>query len=302
MSRFPDPTLVVLTGPTAAGKSDLALSWARRFCAEIVTADSMQIYRGLDVGTAKPPAAARAEVPHHLIDIADVDETFSAARFADLADRAIAEIHARGRPVLVVGGTMLYLRALLRGLHRAPAPDAALRAELSATELAEIRARLHELDPASAGRIHPHDRVRLVRALEITLQSGAPASRLRDAHGFRERRYPYRLFALCPATALLRERIEARVDAMIASGLVDETRRLLLRTPTPPPLRALGYRHVAAHLRGEVSLDEAAARCKRDTRAFARRQLAWLRAEPEVRYLERPDPMPDLHHPLGDAA
>ena len=195
--------------------------------------------------------------------------------------------------MLVVGGTLLYVRALLRGLHGAPAPDPAMRAELGALPLEEIRRRLAERDPGSAGRIHLNDRVRLQRALEITLQSGTPASRLRAEHGFRERRYPVRLFALVPAPETLRRRIAARVDHMLASGLVEETRWLLERAAGAglPPLRALGYRHVAAHLRGELSLAEAAARCKRDTRAFARRQLAWLRGEPEVRYLERPDPM-----------
>jgi len=295
------PPLTVLTGPTAAGKSDLALAWARRVGAEIVTADSMQIYRGLDVGTAKPAPAERAEVPHHLIDVADVEEIFSAARFAQLADRAVADVAARGRPVLVVGGTMLYLRALLRGLHATPAADPALRAELDAAPLDEIRARLAQLDAASASRIHPHDRLRLQRALEITLCAGAPASRLRAEHGFRGRRYTFRLYALVPPVESLRARIVARVGRMMATGLVDETRMLLDRGAGRPlpPLRALGYRHVAAHLRGEMTLDEAAARCVRDTRAFARRQLAWLRTEPEVRYLERPDSMPD---PLVNAA
>lgn len=287
------PPLTVLTGPTAAGKSDLALCWARRSGAEIVTADSMQVYRGLDVGTAKPPAAARAEVPHHLLDVAEVEEGFSAVRFVSMADRAIAEITARSRPVLVVGGTLLYVRALLRGLQRTPAPDPALRAALDALSIEEVRRRLAERDPASADRIHHHDRLRLQRALEITLQSGTPASRLRAEHGFRRPRYPARLLALVPPRATLGSRIADRVDRMLASGLLDETRWLLDRAAGAnlAPLRALGYRHAAAHLRGEMSLAEAAARCKRDTRAFARRQLAWLRTEPEVRYVEGPDPM-----------
>lgn len=289
------PNLTVLTGPTAAGKSDLALTWARHLGAEIITADSMQIYRGLDVGTAKPAPADRAEVPHHLIDVADVEETFSAARFARLADRAIADIAARGHPALVVGGTMLYLRALLRGLHATPDVDPALRAELDGAPIEEIIARLSALDPASAARIHPHDRLRLLRALEITLQTGAPASRLRAEHGFRGRRYSFRMYALAVPNESLRARIADRVGRMMAAGLVDETRMLLNRGAGRPlpPLRALGYRHVAAHLRGEMTLGEAAARCVRDTRSFARRQIAWLRTEPEVRYLERPDSMPD---------
>jgi len=287
------PTLTVLTGPTASGKSDLALAWARRSGAEIVSADSMQVYRGLDVGTAKPTPAARAEIPHHLLDVAEVEESFSAARFQAMADGVIAQIAARQRAVLVVGGTMLYLRALLRGLQRTPPPDPALRANLDALPLSEIRRRLVEGDPASAARIHGNDRVRLQRALEITLQSGTPASRLRAEHGFRERRYPFRLFALVPSADALSRRIAARVEAMLCGGLIEETRRLLERASggALPPLRALGYRHVAAHLRGELSLHDAAARCTSDTRAFARRQLGWLRTEPEVRYLEHPDPM-----------
>jgi len=295
-SAVPDASdaapLTVLTGPTAAGKTDVAVDWAKRIGAEIVTADSMQVYRGLDVGTAKPGPRARAEISHHLLDVAEVEEGFSAARFQAMADQAIADIVSRGRPVLVVGGTMLYVRALLRGLHRAPPPDPDLRAEMEAMSLADLRARLAALDPESAQRVHQRDRVRLQRALEITIQSGVPASQLRAEHGFREQRYRCRLFALVPPPQVRAERIGARVDAMIAGGLIEETRWLMDRAAGAklPALRALGYRHMAAYLRGEMPLDDAAERCKRDTRVFARRQLAWLRSEPQVRYLERPQP------------
>jgi tRNA dimethylallyltransferase len=301
-ATMPRPALTVLTGPTAAGKTELALAWARRDGAEIVSADSMQVYRGLDVGTAKPTPAQRAAVPHHVIDVADPDESFSAARFCEMADAAIAGIAARGRPVIVAGGTQLYLRALLRGLHAAPPADPSLRAALAGEPLDRLRERLAAVDPESARRIHPHDRVRLVRALEITLGGGTPASRLRDDHGFREARYPFRMFALVPPADLLRTRIAARVERMMADGLLDETRALLARGNHPPPLRALGYRHAAAHLRGEQSLAEATTSCVRDTRAFARRQLAWLRGEPEVRYLERPDSMPEPRPHAPEAA
>ncbi len=278
--------LLVLCGPTAAGKSAVALDVAGAIGAEIVSADSMQIYRGLDVGTAKPSRTDRQVVPHHLIDVAEVDESFSAGRFVAVAEAAISAIRARGRPVIVCGGTMLYLRALLRGLVTLPS-DPALRAKLESEPTAALRVRLAAVDSDSAARLHPHDRVRILRALEISLQAGEPASRLRSAHGFRELRPDARVVALIPPRETLRARIDERVLHMVAAGLVEETRGLLRRAETAmaplPPLRALGYRQIAEHLAGRGTLADAVLATQRATRVFARRQCAWIRKEPAAR-------------------
>lgn len=275
--------LLVLCGPTAAGKTALALEVARQIGAEIVSADSMQVYRGLDVGTAKPSLAERDFVPHHLLDIAEVEEPFSAGRFRDEADQAIRKIRARGAVPFICGGTMLYLRGLLRGLIETPA-DTALRDELEHESSAALWKRLQKADPQSAQRLHPNDRVRIVRALELTLVTGAPASQLREEHGFRGARYRARIVALVPARPVLRSRIDDRIDRMLHDGLLEETRWLVERArgQVLPPLRALGYRQLAEFLSGSRSWHEAMAQIRARTRAFARRQMTWIRSEPDV--------------------
>jgi tRNA dimethylallyltransferase len=276
------PRVVAVVGPTASGKTGLAVALAEALGGEIVSVDSMQVYRGLDIGTAKPDAETRARVPHHLLDVADPDEEYSAARFADAADAAAAGIAARGHSVVACGGTGLYLRAWLDGLFAAPPADPAIRARHRELGVAEVRARLATIDPEAAGAIQPNDLVRLSRALEVYEQTGTciTCHRRRAARG---RRYRVRLVGLEPPREELYRRIDARFAGMIQAGLVDEVRRTVARYGAGArPLGALGYRQIRDHLAGALCLDEAIRQAQRDTRHFARRQLTWFRAEPGV--------------------
>jgi tRNA dimethylallyltransferase len=283
------PRLLAVVGPTAAGKTAVALRLAEELGGEVLSCDSMQVYRGMDVGTAKPTPAERARVPHHLLDVVDPDEDFSAARYVELADAAAAAISARGRVVVVCGGTGLYLRALVRGLFPAPRPDPALRARHREAGAAAVRERLLAVDPEAARGILPGDLVRLSRALEVYEQTGVPISELRRrAAG--PPRYPARLVGLAPPRPELHARIDARFDQMMAAGFLDEVRRLLDRYgPAARPLGALGYAQLRDHLLGRVSLEEAVRLGKRDTRRYARRQLTWFRSEPGITWHASPD-------------
>ncbi|MCX5730302.1 MAG: tRNA (adenosine(37)-N6)-dimethylallyltransferase MiaA [Deltaproteobacteria bacterium] len=282
------PLLLVLAGPTASGKTGLAIQVARRLGGEIVNADSQQVYRGLDVGTAKPTAAERAEVPHHLLDVADPGEGMDAARFITLADAAIAAIAARGRLPVVVGGTGLYLRALLHGVVDAPGRDPALRTLLEEEAALHGRPALHRrlaaVDPGAAARIRENDLVRVVRALEIAAR-GRTQSELFEAHRFAPRRYPFRLLALDIPGDELHRRIEARAGAMSRGGIVDEARRLVERFGASLPRLPIGYADAIACAGGEFDLDELAARIVRLHRRYARRQVVWLRREQDVEWL-----------------
>jgi tRNA dimethylallyltransferase len=287
----PSPRIILVAGPTASGKTALAIDLARRLGGEIVNADSQQVYRGLDVGTAKPTAAERAAVPHHLLDIVEPGEGMDAARWQALADAAIADIAARGRVPLVVGGTGLYLRTLLRGVAEAPGRDPALRARLEAEAAREgrpaLHARLAEVDPAAAATIGPNDLVRIVRALEIAA-AGRTQSEVFAAHGHREARYPARLLALDPPRAELHARIEARVPRLFESGLVEEARALLARGGALPAKLPIGYAEAAEVARGAVDLAQAIRRVQVAHRRYARRQVVWLRRERGVAWLRPP--------------
>lgn len=278
--------VIAIVGPTAAGKTALAVRIAERLGGEIVSCDSLQVYRELDIGSAKPSAEERARAPHHLLDVAQPDEHFSAARYVTLADRAIAAIQDRGRPALVAGGTGLYLRALRFGLFEGPAADEALRARLYAEESlapGSLHRRLLGVDPPSAARISPTDLVRIVRALEIFELTGTPLSRHHASHR-RELRHAMRVWVLDPPGEVLRPRIAVRVEQMLASGLVEETRRLLDRYgPNLKALGAVGYREVRAHLNGELGSSELAAAIVSSTRKYAKRQRTWFRSEPGVK-------------------
>ena len=281
------PRIVVLSGPTASGKSDLAMALARIFPLEIVNADSMQVYRFLDIGTAKPSPEERAEVPHHLIDVADPDEPYNAGRYVADAERAIAEIASRGRVPLVVGGTGLYLRALLRGLDPAPA-DPAVRAALDRRWEEEggraLHAELARIDPETAARVHPADRLRVVRALEIARVAGIPAGRSRTAWAAARGKYRSLFLALWPERGMLYRRIDARTEEMFRKGLLNEVRGLLDKGYGRglKPMGGLGYRQAVAHLLDGVPLPEAVESTKRDTRRYAKRQLTWLASEPDL--------------------
>ena len=281
-----------IAGPTASGKTRLGIDLCLAAGGEIVNADSQQIYRGLDVGTAKPTAAERAEVPHHLLDLCQPGEGMDAARWCALADRAVAEVAGRGRLPVVVGGTGLYLRALLHGVVTAPGRDPALRARLEEEAARLGRPALHRrlagVDPEAARRIRPYDLVRIVRALEMAA-GGRTQSELFAAHGFQPDRYRARLWALEPPREDLHRRIDARVEEMFARGILEEARGLLARSGGRPlPKLPIGYAEAIACARGELPLDEAVRRVQVAHRRYARRQLVWLRAERGVAWLRPP--------------
>ncbi|MBS0212605.1 MAG: tRNA (adenosine(37)-N6)-dimethylallyltransferase MiaA [Proteobacteria bacterium] len=293
------PPAIAIMGPTASGKTALALEWAQRLRGEIVSVDSALVYRGLDIGSAKPDAAERAQVPHHLIDVRDPHEAYSAAGFARDAAQALADIAARGAMPLLVGGTGLYFRALLTGLSEMPAADPALRSAL-AQEGAErgwdaLHAELAAVDPAAAARIRPGDRQRISRALEVWRLTGKPISRWQQAAA--RKPFPFRVLklALAPADrAVLHARIAARFDAMLERGFLDEVRRLradphLAAHPAPmdlPALRAVGYRQAWRHLAGATDAVTFREEAIAATRQLAKRQLTWLRGELDARWFD----------------
>lgn len=290
MSSVP---LIVLVGPTASGKSSFALALAQRVGGEIVAADSMQVYRGLDIGTAKPSTDDRYRIPHHLLDIVDPDQPFTAADYVRLASAAIVEIRARGRLPIVVGGTGLYVRALFYGLLDGPGEITPLREtlhqEAARVGSAVLHRRLEAIDPESAAAIHPNDLFRIVRALEIATASGRPISalRLEARRNYRPVPGPVLRFALERNRQELYQRIEARVEAMMEQGLLREVRNLLDQgyDGTLRPLRAIGYRHMIEYLAGQIGLEDAVATLKRDTRRYAKRQLTWFRHHDEIEWL-----------------
>jgi tRNA dimethylallyltransferase len=284
--------IAVIAGPTASGKTALAVALARRVGGEIVNADSQQVYRGLDVGTAKPTPEERAAAPHHLLDVSEPGEGMDAARFAALAEGAIAGVASRGKVPIVAGGTGLYVRALLHGVVAAPGRDPALRARLEeeAARLGRpaLHARLAEVDPDAARAIRPNDLVRIVRALEIAAGGRRP-SELQAAHAFREDRYDAVILALDPPRAELHARIDARVAEMFAGGILDEARALAARFGEAVPARLpIGYAEALACVRGALPRDEAVRRVQVAHRRYARRQIVWLRKERGVEWIRPP--------------
>ena len=280
--------LLVIAGPTGVGKTAAAVALAARLPLEVISADSRQVYRGMDVATGKPTAAERAAVPHHLIDIVDPDETFDAARFASAARELIADIHARGRLPVVVGGTGLYIRALLRGLDPSVPADPDYRRELDTIAAREGRAALHarlaSIAPAVARRLHPHDHVRVIRALE-RVRGGSAGEQTCWATAAPEWAVVY-VGLMLDRTALA-ERLRTRAAAMVAAGLEDEIRGLLARGyGEARAMSSIGYREFAAALGGELDRAEALRRMQRDTVRYAWRQLTWLRREPALTWLD----------------
>ncbi len=276
---------VLLAGPTAVGKSAVALALAESLGGEIISVDSMQVYRGLDLGTAKPSAAERARVPHHLLDVVELSEAFDAAQFVRLATAAVVEIQARGRVPIFCGGTGLYFKAWLEGLGEAPPSDARVRAELEATPLAELLAELEQRDPLTYARIDRQNPRRVIRAVEVIRLTGKPFSAPRANWNPEVRSQKSEvIFCFSREPADLRARIETRVDTMFAAGLVDETRALLSLglQQNRHAMQALGYRQVAAHLAGERGLAETIALVKTKTWQFARRQGTWFRSQLSV--------------------
>ena len=282
-----DAPLLCIVGPTASGKSALALRLARELDGEILSADSMQIYRGFDIGTGKPSAGERELVPHHLLDVAEPLEIWDAARWAERAAQLVVELRARGKLPIVCGGSFLWVRALIYGLVEAPRGDEALRARHR--ELAEqggraaLHARLAEIDPASAQRLSPNDFVRVSRALEVFELTGVPMSQVQAQHGFREQRFPARLVGIQRARPELNQLIAERVKSMLAAGWVAEVESLIARgLGGARAMASVGYRQISEALgsgaaRNEAALSEAVVRA---TRVFARRQRTWLRDQP----------------------
>lgn len=294
MSSPPDrrPPVVVVTGPTASGKTALAIELALRFEGAIVNADSMQVYRGMDLGTSKATPEQRAQVPHHLLDVVDPDELYSAGRYASDARGAADRLLAEGRNVFLTGGTGLYIRVFLEGLLESGGADEGLRKELEREHEAAARAgdpvrlhrRLEERDPEAARRIHPNDLRRLIRALEIGSRSGETVSELQAEHAFADRPYRSLHLALDPGREALDERIDACCSAMIEAGLLQEVRALRERGYGPElrSMQAIGYRHMQPVVEGKGTLEIALEAMQRDTRRFARRQRTWLRGVPDA--------------------
>jgi tRNA dimethylallyltransferase len=292
-SKPSETDLIVLAGPTASGKSALALQLARKLDAEIVNADSQQVYRYFDIGTAKPRADELAQVRHHLLSIVDPGEPFSAAQFQKLADAAIEDIRSRSKRVLVVGGTGLYVRILLHGVISAPAANPALRRELEA-EAAEhgreaLHRRLAHVDPVSAAAVQPTDLVRIIRALEIYQGTGVPVSEQRQRHRFLEARYRFALYVLCPPRAELYRAIDERAKAMFAGGLLDEVRSLVEKGfRSAAPMGSVNYVQALAVVEGRMGLKEAIASASQRARHYAKRQLTWFRREAGAMHIAPP--------------
>ena len=293
------PPVVVVTGPTASGKTPLAIELALEFDGEIVNADSVQVYRYLDIGTAKPGPERRAQVPHHMLDVVDPDVPYSAGRFSAAARAAAAAIHARGRTVVLTGGTGLYIRAFCEGLLADGAADTELRDALerehadavAAGDPQRLHRRLRDRDPEAAAGIHPHDLRRIIRALEIGERSGQTATARRREHRFTDRPFTTLHLAIDPGRDALDARIDARCRQMIESGLLQEVRALRERGYGPElrSMQAIGYRHLGPVVDGHDTLANAQAAMQRDTRRFARRQRTWLRGVSEAVWLKPDD-------------
>jgi tRNA dimethylallyltransferase len=289
------PRLVIIQGPTATGKSELAVQLAEQFNGEIVGADSLQVYRGMVIGSAAPGPDLTERVPHHLIGIAEPDAPFTAADYVREAGLAISGILQRGRIPFVVGGTGLYIRALLGGLIDVPPGNAEIRRELDArVEREGTGALLWELelvDPETAARLHPNDQVRIVRALEICRVTGRPFSHLTSEHCFKDARYEVLKIGLTRDRAELYRRVEERVDRMLAVGLVDEVQGLLAQgfPPDLKSMRAIGYKEICRYLVGDISLDEATGLIKRDTKRYVKRQQTWFFRDSATKWFEYPE-------------
>lgn len=285
----------MLVGPTASGKTRLGVELAERLNGEIISADSQQVYRGLDLGTAKPSFEERHRVPHHLVDVADLDagESLSAGAFVRLADEAIADVRRRGRLPLIVGGTGLWIRSLLRGIVEAPPVDPELRRRLEERAAREGREALHaelcRVDPDTAAQTSPRNLVHVLRALELYRLTGQRPSELKARHAFAELRYDAKVLGLAPPREELYRRIDERVAQMFVQGLVDEVRAFVSRgLRGAAQTKALGYPQALAVADGRTSVAEAVRLTARDTRHYAKRQLTWFRADPLVEWLAWP--------------
>ncbi len=291
----PHLPIILIAGPTGVGKTALSLDLAVRLRTEIINADSMQVYRFMDIGTAKPTAEERARVQHHLLDVVDPDKPFDAAAYAGLAHPIVRAIHVRGKIPIVVGGTGLYMKVLTRGICQGPVADPAVREmlqrELHAKGLAALHAELKASDPVLGKSLHPHDRQRIIRALEVFRATGIRLSEWQAAHQFETDQYSTIKIFLSRGRDELYDRINRRVFKMMDLGFLEEVRGLLRRGygPELKPMQSLGYRQLARHLLEGIPLDTAIERIQRDTRHYAKRQMTWFRGDPEFRWMDADD-------------
>lgn len=283
--------ILIIVGPTAVGKSDAAVEIARQVPSEIVAVDSMQVYRGMEIGTSKPPASLRKEIPHHGLDLADPEEEFDVARYVQAVRPRLQEIEARGRMPILVAGSGLYLRALLDGLCDAPGKSAAVRQELleeaqeKGTQV--LHARLLGVDPESAARIHPNDLRKIVRALEVYQVSGQPLSQWhRETHPFVESPETLKFIGLTCERTLLYRRIEERIDGWLGNGWLEEARDLHRRSLSMTARKALGYQELFRYLEGELDWESCVHLMKRNSRRYAKRQLTWFGADTRIEWMD----------------
>lgn len=292
MNAKAKPNIIVICGPTGLGKTAVSIELALDLHGEIIGADSMQIYRYMDIGTAKPTLNEQARVPYHLIDIVDPDEPFDAANFAKMAGEMIMKLHAVGIVPFVVGGTGLYIKALVHGLSHAGPAYTDIRKRLKEAELLHgsgfLYERLSKCDPEASERIHPNDTFRIIRALEVYEATGMAISQYSKDHGFENRRFNVLKIGLHIERETLYDRINQRVDAMIEAGLVDEVKMLLNKDYSEDlkSMQSIGYRHMIDFIKGRITREETVRTLKRDTRRYAKRQMTWFKADPEIVWAE----------------
>ena len=293
------PKLILISGPTCSGKSVLAVAIAKLLGGQIINADSMQVYRGMDIGTAKLPISERKGILHYLIDIVNPDQKFNAALFSSYALPIIKDLHLKKIPIIVVGGTGLYVKALLGGLFKCPPSKPELRKSLweecENRGLSFLYQRLSRLDRKAADSIHPMDKIRIIRALEVIHLAGYPFSELARRHGFSDRRFLALNLCLNVDRQVLYKRINRRTVSMIESGFINEVEGLLRKgySPELKPMKAIGYRHIVGYIKGRWDIDEATRLIQRDTRRYAKRQLTWFRADPDTIWVD-PDYKPGI--------
>ena len=301
--------VVIISGPTATGKTATAISLAKAFRAEIINADSMQVYRHLDIGTAKPTREEQQEVPHHLLDVVEPDEPYHAGRYETDADALISELWSRQKLPLIVGGTGLYIRSLLYGLCELPEIQPEIRQqvhnELKKNGVESLYQQLKKVDPVVAGRLHPRDQARIARALEVWLATGRSINSFQEQHRFSQAKYSFLYLYLACEREILRQRIDDRVRQMMERGFLAEVRNLLDKgfSPTLKPLQSIGYQQLILHLQGILSLDEALRLIVRDTRRYAKRQHTWFSRVPEIKIVNENERqyIPQLIHSFLEA-